>query len=107
MRPQVLIRRYVARRLAAAAKNGRGAVAVEFALLAIPFFVVLFGILETGYLFLVAIVLEGATADGARQIRTGFVQQSGDPLTALSTLVCDNMFNLVTCGDLIFDVRNF
>jgi Flp pilus assembly protein TadG len=48
--------------------------AVEYALLALPFFTILLAIIETGYIFFVAILIEGATAEAARQIRTGAVQ---------------------------------
>ena len=86
-----------------------GVAATEFALVAFPLFFLVFVILETGYFYIFSILLNGAAAEGARQVRTGVVQQE---LTlelrkaALKKRVCDNVF-LIKCGDLIFDVRNF
>jgi Flp pilus assembly protein TadG len=48
-----------------------GVTALEFALVAVPFLTIMFAILETGYVFFLAILIEGATADASRQIRTG------------------------------------
>ena len=84
-----------------------GVSAIEFSFVAIPFFFLLFAILETGYVFLIAIVLEGAAADGARQIRTGVVQQDANPTGAFDTLVCNGMLSLLNCSRLNFDARNF
>lgn len=100
-------RRYFSGNLGRLAKERRGAIAVEYALLALPFFTILFAIIETGYIFFSAILIEGATAEAARQIRTGSVQQSGAPLTQFRDILCGNLFGIVPCGDLIIDVRNF
>ena len=56
-----------------------GVAALEFSLVALPLFFLLFVILETGYFFL---------------------------LSLLQTIVCDKVF-LIGCSDLIFDVHNF
>ncbi len=47
------------------------------ALIATPFFLLLFGIVELGMIFLVASSLENATAEAARTIRTGEMQTAG------------------------------
>lgn len=90
--------------------RGRESVAaIEFSLVAFPFFLLLFMILETGYFFLFAIELEGAAAEGARQIRTGAIQQAATPaaaLTNLQTAVCSKIY-LSGCSDLIFDVQSY
>jgi Flp pilus assembly protein TadG len=54
-----------------------GATAVEFALVATPFFLLLFGIIELAFIFLVSSSLENATAQAARTIRTGELQTAG------------------------------
>ena len=86
-----------------------GVAAIEFSLIALPFFFLLFVILETGYFFLLSMLLENASAEGARQIRTGIVQKEPTPdeaLAALKKRVCDTVY-LIKCNDLIFDVRSF
>ena len=57
-----MIRRFI-RRLR---KNERGAAMVEFALIAILFFTLLFGIIEFGWIFNGYITLEAAAKEGAR-----------------------------------------
>jgi Flp pilus assembly protein TadG len=88
--------------------NCSASTTAEFALLALPFLTVLFAIIETGYMFFLAILLEGATADAARQIRTGNVQQAGAPLGQFQTILCDRLFGMIACPqDVIIDVRNY
>ena len=57
-----MIRRFI-RRLR---KNERGAAMIEFALIAIMFFTLLFGIIEFGWIFNGYITLEAAAKEGAR-----------------------------------------
>lgn len=85
----------------------RGSAAVEMAMLMIPFLTILFAMLETGYMYFIAVMIEGATADAARQVRTGSVQQSGAPLGVFRQRLCASMFGVVSCDDLQVDVRNF
>jgi len=75
------------------AKGRRGAAAVEFALVSIPFFALLFGIIEVGLIYFVATTLEAATNEAAREIRTGQLQSQGTPVTATTfkTLVCNQL----------------
>ena len=83
-----LMRRFC-RRAADFGRRRDGVSAVEFSFLAFPFAFLLFAILETGYIFLVAIVLQGATADAARQIRTGAVRGNA---AGFETAVCNGIF---------------
>jgi len=53
------------------ARAQRGAMAVEFAIVAFPFLLLLFGIVELALVFIVSMTLETATGDAARMIRTG------------------------------------
>jgi Flp pilus assembly protein TadG len=93
-----------------ALRAGRdGVAAIEFSMVALPFFFLLFVILETGYFFLLTILLNGAAVEGARQVRTGQIQQEPTPaesLAALKKRVCDTVY-LIPCSDLIFDVQSF
>jgi Flp pilus assembly protein TadG len=93
-------------KLRACCDRDDGVAAVEFALVAFPFLFLLFVILETGWFFVLAILIEGAAAEGARQVRTGVVQSAPTPATDLQTRVCDNVFFLIGCGDLIIDVNS-
>ena len=44
----------------------RGTTAIEFAIIALPFCVMLFGIIELGMVFLVSVTLQNATDNAAR-----------------------------------------
>ena len=75
----------------------RGATAIEFAIVALPFCVMLFGVIELGMVFLVSVTLQNATDNAARQIRTGQFQTSGASAKSnFKTLVCNRMAWLAT-----------
>ena len=75
----------------------RGTTAIEFAIIALPFCVMLFGIIELGMVFLVSLTLQNATDNAARQIRTGQFQTSGSNAKGdFKTLVCNRMSWLAT-----------
>lgn len=83
-----------------------GVAAIEAALIMPPFLIMCFGIIEVALLYFVATALEGQVALSSRQIRTGAVQESGDPIGEFRKLLCEGT-SFIKCGDLIFDVRNF
>ncbi len=84
-----------------------GVISVELALIMFPFLFILFAILETGFIILGQMMVENATATASRSVRTGIVQESTDPLSQFTETLCDNVFNLVQCDELIIDVRSF
>lgn len=89
-------------------RNAKGAAAVEFALVAGPFLVLLVGLLEVCLIFIATTTLEHGTAEASRRIRTGELQNSGASAAAFKQIVCDNTFGLLDCGDrLMVDVRVF
>src|SRR5690606_2566182 len=65
------------RRRRALGRDERGVTAVEFGLLALPFFTIIAAILQTSLVFLADQVLESAVHDAARAIRTGQAQEAG------------------------------
>lgn len=93
------------------ARAERGATALEFALIATPFFMLLFGILQLGLLFMASTTIEAATVTAAREIRTGQLQTTGTNTAAgFKSLVCANMSWLSTSdctSNLSIDVRTF
>jgi Flp pilus assembly protein TadG len=76
----------------------RGAVFLEFALVMIPFFILLFGIFEVGIMFWASYELENATADTARLIRTGQVYSGSIDENAFKQKVCEKVAILVNCA---------
>jgi len=85
----------------------RGSAATEFALVALPFFMMVAGMVETGYVAFTAAVMEGATREAARQVRTGVVQNAADAATRFENEFCPNLMGLFACDDFYFDVRTF
>lgn len=98
-----LVRRFI--------RSRRGASAVEFAIIATPFFMLIYGIVELGLLFMAATTIEAATLDASRNIRTGVFQQSGSPTpAAFKTAVCGEMtwISVSDCNaNVVVDVRTF
>lgn len=90
--------RYAARR--------RGAVAIEFAAVVVPFLLLLLGTLEISLILFSGAVLDGAAREAARKIRIGQAQTEADPLASFKTNLCDRLF-YVACGAVVIDVRSF
>jgi Flp pilus assembly protein TadG len=92
-------------------RDERGVTAVEFGLLALPFFTLIGGILQTSIIFLATQVMESAVYDAARLIRTGQIQQSGGDIETFRSRVCDRLYGLFPdCAGLhirVTEVSNF
>lgn len=87
-----------------------GATAVEMALIAMPFFALVFGIIELALIFLVSTSLDNATAEAARTIRTGQLQTGAAATSAaFKTAICNNFPWLPSdcSANLSVDVRTF
>lgn len=85
-----------------------GAVAVEFALVSIPFVLLLLATVETFVVFFAASDLEGAVGQASRLIRTGQVQNNGLTEAQYKQLICDRFFLARDCdANLRIDVRTF
>lgn len=90
------------------AKANEGIAAVEFALIAIPFFFLIFGLLEVCLLFIMSAILEHGIGEASRQIRTGQLQNNGFGQVAFKNAVCAELFDLLDCDSkLRFDVKTF
>lgn len=88
----------VIRRGGRLARNEDGAVLVEFALLAVPFFALVFAILETSLAFFAQQVLESALQDATRGIRTGQSQTSWDAVE-FRRQICKRSYGLLDCSE--------
>lgn len=90
-------------------KNSRtGSAAIEFAVVAPAFFLLLFGILETGLIFFASTVLENATDAAARMVRTGQVQSQNMTAANFRTTICNQIAPLLACdGNLQIDVESY
>ncbi len=80
---------------------------IEFAFVA-PFVVLLLtATAEVAVTLFIDATISGAAESAARDIRTGRVQEDDDPLVAFQTKLCDSLFGVVNCDDVVFDVRTF
>ena len=91
-------------RIALLRRDESGVVALEFALIALPFFMLVIGLLEVSLMYASAVALEGGTVASARGIRTGEVQQAADPELAFRTTLCDKVSALIPCESLQYEV---
>jgi len=88
----------------------RGAVALEFAIVSIPFFLLLFAILEMALMFFIGQVLDTATVSASRLIRTGEASVRYLNLTQdqFKAKICAGMVNLVDCDTRLYvDVQSY
>jgi Flp pilus assembly protein TadG len=85
-----------------------GSVAVEFALVALPFLALLFAIMETAIVFFAGQTLETAAADSARLILTGQAQKQGLTQAQFKEEVCKRIRGLFDCENGVqVDVRTY
>ena len=88
-------------------RDQKGATAVEFAMIAAPFFFLLFAMIEIAAVFFTGTVLENAVLEAARQIRTGQAQSGGMSQAGFRQEVCDRIGVVGDCDRLEIDVQVF
>ncbi len=110
-----MVRKGLVARLAALGRCARrfgrdrtGATAIEFALIAIPFFALMFAILETALVFFAGQTMETAVAQAGRLIRTGQAQEANLSADEFKDRICGFMANLFSCEEkLRVDVKTY
>ncbi|MBX9776260.1 MAG: pilus assembly protein [Xanthobacteraceae bacterium] len=90
------------------ARKEDGAAAVEFGMVAAPFLLLMFAIMETAMVFFAGQTLETAVADSARLIMTGQAQTQGFNQSGFKQAVCDKIYGLFDCGNGVHvDVKKY
>ena len=83
-----------------------GAAALEFAIVAAPFFAIVLATLQTSLAFFAGQVLESAVADSSRAILTGSAQNASLSQSAFAAAVCAaSKTALFDCSKLMIDVQ--
>jgi Flp pilus assembly protein TadG len=82
------------------ARDDRGVTAIEFGLLALPFFAIIAAILETAVVFFAAQVLDSGVQDASRLLRTGQAHTAGFTITEFREELCDHLYGLFECENL-------
>ncbi|MBO6677851.1 pilus assembly protein [Parvibaculum sp.] len=89
-------------------RSRSGATAIEFSLLAMPFFALLFALIETSVIYFSNANLDSVVADAGRLIRTGQVQSGGMTEAQFKSYICDRLTLVSDCAsDVHVDVRKF
>jgi Flp pilus assembly protein TadG len=84
-----------------------GASALEFALVATPFLLLIFAALEVGLVYFANFTLENAVSRGARLVRTGQAQTQQFSADKFKAEVCKSLGAPLSCSELKLDVRKF
>jgi Flp pilus assembly protein TadG len=94
-------------------RDASGATAIEFAMLAIPFALLTFAILESCISFTAQQVVSGAADDVARQFRTGQLRPDPNNQAAVAAkvraMICSRLEVMVSkgCPELFIDLQQF
>lgn len=81
-----------------------GVTAIEFSFIALPFITMIIGIMELALMFSTQSLLDGAAGSAARLVRTGQIQQGGNPQDAFEQALCDFADALIRCEDIQYQV---
>lgn len=88
-------------------RDSKGALSVEFALVAGPFLGLVFGVLTGGIHFLTSYSLENAVGNAGRLIRTGQAQAAVMTAAQFKQAVCDNAVNFIKCEKVVVHVQSW
>ena len=78
-------------------RDTHGATAVEFAMVALPFLMMLFGIIGVGLYFFTVFTMENAVEQASRLLRTGQAQKAGYTAAQFKNKVCEFVPGFVDC----------
>lgn len=86
------------RLLRALTKDRKGSAAIEFAILALPFFVVIFAIAEIAIMFFVDSGLDAALHKTVRQVRVGVAKSGAWDSTKFKNVLCSELAYSFRCS---------
>jgi hypothetical protein len=82
------------------AKDASGATAVEFGIVALPFFMMVFGIINIGMYYYTVNSVDRGLEDATRRIRTGELQNCSASVGDFKTLMCNSASSYIDCNKL-------
>lgn len=103
-------RRAIARRIARLMRfrhDENGATAVEFAMVAAPFFILIFMLIGFAMFFFVFNSLEKGMDQTSRLVRTGQAQKSNMSVNAFKQAICDSAGTWIRCNKVQVFVQKF
>jgi Flp pilus assembly protein TadG len=78
-------------------KDKSGVAAIEFAILALPLFMLVFGIIEISAIFFVDTALDASVHKNARLIKTGRAAEKNMSLALFKAKICGDMVYMLNC----------
>lgn len=91
-------KRWIRARAARFAKNNDGVTSIEFAIIALPFFSLIFGIMSMCLFFFVYTSVERGVWDASRDLRTGLLQNGGGAYNGLNESQLKQAFKDKVCS---------
>ena len=88
-------------------KSEDGVAAIEFGMLALPFLMLVFAILETALGFFAAQVFESGVDSVGREIRTGQINSTSTTAAQVRTKICEKTWSLFDCNAIQIDVNTY
>ncbi len=88
-------------------RNVSGSAAVEFSLVAVPFFALLFAIIETAIVFFAGQVLESGVQDSGRLIYTNQITNTNTTVAQFKADLCNRVSVLMNCTGIDVDVKYY
>ena len=103
------VRRGILGKLHGFRRDSRGATAIEFAMLVLPFAMLSFAILETTVTFTAQQLLSNASDKISRQIRTGQITLTNTTAAQFRAMVCSEISIIVgtNCPELVYDLKHY
>lgn len=89
------------------AGNSSGVAAIEFAILALPFFTLVFAIIETSLVFMSELTLDQGVDRVARMVRTGEIQKASMTAADFRNTLCSQVSFLLDCNKLQIDLKAY
>lgn len=99
--------KYLRRRVSHFSADHSGTTAVEFALIAPPFFALLFAIFETTLFLFAQATLQNAADESARLFMTGQVQNAGTTQSQFQSQICPLVSAMFTCSSVMVNVVSY
>lgn len=88
------------------ASHNRGAAAVEFALISVPFAALMVAILQTSLTFFTQQNLETAAEKSVRALMIGKMQSGGKTQQDFKQMLCAELPDFMKCNNVMIDVRS-
>jgi len=85
-------------------RGRRGATALEFAMLAVPFWMFLLGVIELGLDFYVQLALDYAVQEGARKLQTGAANAAASAAIFKTDCLCPLVAPFLNCNQISLNV---